>query len=324
MYYVGDPYADVYSNIMMPSTFSHWVGYNTPDEIDGTSATPEEGLTTVTSLANGYRSNNDGRFISANYTQMVVRQSWQTYGSQYINHTGVDTVSIDMYWYTIPLVSGYSPSDYVSSVDVPTDNRRSAAAYGAMVRGLRQINASGGVKKPVWMFIEMLSGSPGEQFVRYIDPLELKGAVMSSIINEARGIMWFNNVASDGYQVGNVLRQAQVQGAGFAGHNQVVAMGEINALIRTLAPIINTQSYQWDFGAGLQTMLKTSGSFAYIFAMIDQYTTPGPRTFTLPAGITGTEVEVLNESRMLTINASHQFSDNFSNEYTYHIYKITL
>lgn len=211
MYYVGDPYADVYSGITMPSSFSRWVGYNTPDEIDGTSADGPTAISDVTTTTNGYRAANDGRFIAANYTQLVVRNDWQPYGSQLVNHSGVDGVSIDMYWYT-----------------------------------------------------------------------------------------------------------------SFAGHDQIVAMSEICATVRTYAAIINTQSYAWDFGDAADTMLKASGGYAYIFAMIDQTGDPGSRTFTLPAGITGSNVDVLDESRTLTINGSHQFTDTFTYEYSYHIYRITI
>lgn len=320
MFYVGDAYADMYSGVTMPSSFANWVGYNTPDEIDGTSGSGPSGLATVTSIANGYRAQNDGRFICANYTQMVVSTSFQPYGEQYINHPGVDGVSIDMYWYTIP--NGSFGNNYVSAVGGPTNPRR-ATSYGAMVRGLRQLNDLGPKKKPMWMFVECLSGSPGEQFVRYIEPGELKGAVMSSIINEARGIMWFNNVASEGYAVGNVLRQAQVQGSGFVGHNQIVAMQEVNSQVHTLAPIINTQSYVWSFGSNLDTMLKTHAGFAYIFAMCSNNSSPGSRTFTLPTGINGTTAEVVGESRNVSISGG-QFTDNFAFEYSYHIYKIAL
>lgn len=320
MYYVGDAYADVYSGVTMPSTFNRWVGYSIPDEIDGTSADGPTGLANVTSYSDGYRANNDGRFISANYTQMVVSTTFQPYGEQFVNHTGVDAVSIDMYWYTIPDTS--FGNVYVTDVGGPTAPR-TATSYGAMMRGLRQLDGNDSSRKPLWMFVEMLSGSPGEQFVRYIDPAELKGAAMSSVINEARGLMWFNNVASQGYEVGNVLRQAQVNGTGFVGYYQVEAMGEVCAQIKVLAPVINTQSYVWTFGSNLETMLKTYNGYAYIFAMCSNGSTPGSRTFTLPTGVNGTSVEVVDESRNLTISGG-QFTDSFNAEYSYHIYKIAL
>ena len=321
MYYVGTPYADVYSNTVMPSNFASWVGHNTDDEVDGTSGSGPAGLALVTTATNNYRALNDGRFICSNFTQMVVSTGFQSYGAQYINHAGVDAVSIDMYWYTIPNSS--FNNTYVSSVGGPA-NPRSATSYGAMVRGLRQQNDLGPTKKPMWMFVEVLSGSPGEQFVRYIDPGELKGAVMSSIINEARGIMWFNNVASAGKSIGNVLRQAQVSGSGFVGAAQITAMKEVNTQVHALASVINTQSYVWSFGSNLETMLKTSGGYAYIFAMGSNNSTPGSRTFTLPTGINGASVQVVDEDRTLTVNGAKQFSDSFTAEYSYHIYKVSL
>jgi hypothetical protein len=145
---------------------------------------------------------------------------------------------------------------------------------------------------------------------------------MNSIINEARGIVWFNNVASQTKAVGNVLRQAQMQGSSFVGYEQIVAMGEINNLVHSLAPVINTQSYQWDFGTGLDTMLKTYNGSAYIFVMTHDGST-GPRTLTLPSSITGKTAEVIGENRTITIN-NGKLTDSFPNEYTYHIYKIQL
>ncbi len=44
----------------------------------------------------------------------------------------------------------------------------------------------------------------------------------------------------------------------------------------------------------------------------------------MPAGINGTSVEVVGESRNLTVSGSKQFTDTFAAEYTYHVYKIAL
>lgn len=320
MYYIGESYTYETGGTTMPSTFPNWVGYYMPDEIDGTSSDGPTGLATVTSLSNADRANNDGRFISANYTRMVIMTGFSPYGSQFINHSGVDQVSLDQYWYTTA-ESGFA-GPYVSDVGGPT-NYRSATSYGAAIRGMRQLDAADSSRKPIWSFVEMLCGSPWDNFVRYIEPLEMKGAVMSSIINEARGILWFNNVASQDHAVGNVLRTAQAQGTNFVGHAQVEAMGEINNYVRSLASVINTQSYVWSFGANLETMLKAYGGYAYIFAMCSNGSTPGSRTFTLPAGITGTIVEVFDESRNITVSGG-SFSDTFAAEYAYHIYKIAL
>jgi hypothetical protein len=103
------------------------------------------------------------------------------------------------------------------------------------------------------------------------------------------------------------------------------AMKEVNQQVSQLAPVINTQSYQYDFGTNLDTMLKWYQGSAYIFAMIsgDASSQPGNRTFTLPADLhIAATVQVVDESRSLPVSAG-AFTDNFAQEYAYHIYKVT-
>ena len=90
-----------------------------------------------------------------------------------------------------------------------------------------------------------------------------------------------------------------------------------------LAPVINTQSYKYSFGAGLDTMLKTYNGSAYVFSMVDGASTPGSRTFTLPGGITGSQVEVVGENRTIQISGG-KFTDGFASESSYHVYRISL
>lgn len=320
MFYVGPAYTYQGNGQTMPANFAQWVGYNMPDEVDGTSGSGQNAVDIVKQMSDEYAALNDGRVITANYTQTTLQPSFAQYSDQLYNYKNIHGVSIDMYWYTIPNSS--FGVGYVSAVNGPA-NPRSASSYGAMVRGMRQINAASGKLKPMWMFVECLSGSPGENFVRDITPAELKGAVMSSIIAEARGIMWFNNVASQGFEVGNVLRQAQVQGSGFRGAAQIAAMKEVNDQVKALAPVINSQSYTWSFGTNMDTMLKYQGGFAYVFAMMSNNSATGSRTFTLPSEVTGTSVEVVGESRTLTAT-SGVFTDTFAAESSYHIYRIAV
>jgi hypothetical protein len=319
MFLVGGRYA--YQGNMMPADFPNLVGYLMDDEVDGTH-TPEAGFAYLQGLEDQLRGLNDGRFLHNNYTQQVALSAWAP-GEQYVN-AYQDNVCMDMYWYTIPN-SSYPPGTSGQYVCGPIANPRSATAYGAMVRALRIQDAKDGKRQAIWFYIENLSGGPGEQFVRYITPAEVKGAVMSSIINEARGIVWFNSAMSGpagGGAVGNVIRQAQVN-PNFVGKTQVEAMGQVNLQVQRLAPVINTQSYQWSFGTGLETMLKAQGGSAYIFAMCANGSTPGSRTFTLPAGVTGSTVEVVDESRTLPVSGG-KFTDTFAAEYSYHVYRIAL
>ena len=117
---------------------------------------------------------------------------------------------------------------------------------------------------------------------------------------------------------GNAIRVAQFDPE-WACAGQIEAMGDVNNEIRALAPVLNTQSYVWHFGPGLETMLKVSDGHAYVFAMTDG--TAGARTFTLPGGLSGAEVEVLGEGRSIAIREG-RFSDTFAAEHSYHIYKI--
>lgn len=321
MFYLGrEPFAG------MPQDYAQWVGYALDDETDGRYSPPETGMAYLQGLVDQINIRNDGRFKYSNFTQMTVTSYWdQKYPYAYINNY-TDAVSLDMYWYTIPLVQNYNVGDYVEPVHVLADHRRTSSSYGAMVRGLRYQDARDGKLQPLWMFVENWNGGPAESgsWQRYIEPGEVKGAVMNSIINEARGIEWFNTSMSgpnDTNLTGNVLRQAQVNPS-FPGKPQVEAMGEINNQVQRLAPIINTQSYQYSFGNGLDTMLKWYNGSAYIFAMIDGNSGPGNRTFTLPSGLAASSIEVIEENRTIPIT-NGTFTDNFAAEYSYHIYKIT-
>ncbi|HEY3407422.1 MAG TPA: hypothetical protein VGK53_04540, partial [Propionicimonas sp.] len=99
------------------------------------------------------------------------------------------------------------------------------------------------------------------------------------------------------------------------------ATAKVNAEVKSLAPVLNTQPYQWSFGANLQTSLRVLGGSAYILAMTSGGT--GSRTFTLPAGVTGTSVEVVGENRTIPVN-NGGFTDSFAKESTHHVYRIHL
>ncbi len=70
-------------------------------------------------------------------------------------------------------------------------------------------------------------------------------------------------------------------------------------------------------------MLKSYNGNAYIFAGLGMGHATGSKTFTLPAGVTGTTVTVVGESRTIP-DSGGQFSDSFAAEYTHHVYQIAL
>lgn len=96
------------------------------------------------------------------------------------------------------------------------------------------------------------------------------------------------------------------------------------AQIQSLATVINTQTLLWSFHPDLDTCLKAPGDgFAYIFAMQGLLHDSGTYTLTLPPGVTGTTVTVIDESRTLSVSGG-QFTDSFAAEYTVHLYKVAI
>ena len=298
----------------------NWVGDFLDDEVDGR-FTPVEGRTHLTSIIDQLGDN--GRFKYANFTQTVIGDLSTADAVAYINQF-TDAVSIDMYWYTIPFCDLRPFRGDIYLTPVTEANCRTASSYGNVIKALRVRDAEDGRLQALWQFVENVNGGPGgEPFVRNIEPGEVKGAVMSSLISEARGLVYFNQSLSGPCQGGNMFRLSQIQ-SGFCGSDQMQAIQQINSQIVELAPIINSQSYEYTFGPGLSTMLKVRDSIGYIFAMVDGTSTPSDRKFQLPSGIHGTQVEVLFENRTLPVDTDGSFIDSFDKEYTYHIYKVKV
>lgn len=298
----------------------YWVGDFLDDEVDGR-FTPADGREHLADLKAQY--SDTGRFKFANFTQTVIGDLTTSDAEAYINQY-TDVVSIDMYWYTVPFcdLAPYRGAIYL----VPITQRqcRTASSYGKTMRALRERDAADGKLQALWQFVENVNGGGGGgSFVANIAPSQVKGSVMSSIINEARGIIYFNQSLNGPCQGGNMFRLAQII-TEYCARDQIDAVAEVNDEIHQLAPVLNTQSYQWKFGEGLDTMLKVSGSDAYIFAMVDGETEPGSRTFTIPPGIRGRDISVVFEGRAIEAAPDGTFSDLFAAEDTYHVYKVSL
>ena len=295
-----------------------WVGDFLDDEVDGR-YTPADGQAFLQSLTDSLPDHKKLRYT--NYTQQVIN-IWQSAADseKYVNGY-TDAVSLDMYWYTIPFCSWSPyPTDYYIT-PVPEGTCRTASSYGRSVEMLRQRDAADGKLQPVWQFIEDVSGSPAEVTTPpLMTPEQVKGAAWSSLIAEARGLIWFNNVFGGPCGSGNAIRSAQVDGS-YPCKPQIEAMGQVNNQVQRLAPVLNTQSYQWNFGTGLNTMLKAKDGYAYIFSMTDGAT--GTRTLTLPTGVSGATAEVVDEGRTVNVSGG-KIVDSFSTEAAVHIYKIKL
>lgn len=313
VFWIGDQLNDSFTQ-----ESTNWVGNFLDDEVDGR-FTPEEGRAHLQQIVDA--NNGSGRFNYANFTQTVLATDLPADDAEAYVNDYTDAVSVDMYWYTIPYC-GNTPYRDAYLTPVAQSNCRTASSYGKTMESLRIRDSADGTLQPLWQWVENLNGGPGEgPFTANITPGQLKGAVMNSLINEARGIAYFNQSLTGPCQGGSIFRLSQVT-PNFCGAGQVAAAKTVNGQIADLAPILNSQSYEFSFGAGLDTMLKTYGDDAYIFAMVDGETQPGSRTFSLPPGVTGTSVEVLYENRSITIDGAAEFTDTFDDEYSYHIYRI--
>jgi hypothetical protein len=313
VFWVGQRLNDTFT-----AASANWVGNFLDDEVDGR-FTPAQGRAHLQRLVDSHAG--DGRFNYANYTQMVMGKDLPARDAEAYVNDFTDVVSIDMYWYTIPYCD-LRPYRDVYLTPVNQANCRTASSYGKTINSLRIRDAADGELQPLWQWIENLNGGPGEgPFVANITPGQLKGAVMNSLINEARGIAYFNQSHTGPCQGGSIFRQSQGS-QNFCGAAQVEAAKTVNGQIAELAPVLNSQSYEYSFGSGLDTMLKSYSGDAYVFAMVDGESQPGSRTFTLPAGVAGTSVEVLFENRSIAVDGARQFTDTFGSEYSYHIYRI--
>jgi hypothetical protein len=268
---------------------------------------------------------NDGRFHHANFGNGILRTYWsQANGAMEAHVALMDSSSADKYTYTSPDVAGiidgaHDAPDWPNGAPVPR-----AYSYGWQADQMKRFQNPAN-PKPIWTFIETAKPFLTESGSRSILPEEIEGAVWSALIHEARGIAYFqhNNDGRDSYSIVGIPEV----------HTKVKA---INAKVKSLAAVLNTQSYynttvdvngftyyRYTFNNGTDTMLKTHGGFAYIFAGIGIGHSLGTKSFTVPVGVAGTTVEVVGESRSLTVTGG-SFSDTFANEYTHHVYKIAL
>ncbi|WP_238324933.1 hypothetical protein [Paenarthrobacter nicotinovorans] len=270
----------------------------------------QENLQQMKDLVAKIRAYGDGRPINANYGKGILGTWWAS-GTMDDFLAVVDFASADNYAYTSPAVGDAIKASPAWPAGA---NPAASAAYGWQIDRLRSFQATPGMK-PNWVFVESARPYLSESNASTITPEQMEGAMWSAIIHEARGISIFqhNNDSRFGtYSLVDIPadRKAAIKAA-LAG-------------IQSLAPVLNTQSYVWNAGApGADTMLKARDGDAYLFAGIGLNGAGGSKTFTVPDGITGTQVEVVGENRTISVQDG-KFTDSFANEYTHHVYKIRI
>jgi hypothetical protein len=289
---------------------SRVVGWHLSDECEmGYSGCPEEEYASLAQqqrYASTARARNDGRFLQANFGNGVLGTYWATHTMD--DQVGlVDVSSVDKYAYTSPHVQGLLSSNTYWPAGKKT---ASSGAYGWLQDRMETYTTPAG-SKPNWVFVETAMPLLTDAGATTISAAQIEGAAWNSIIHGASGIAYFqhnNNGICGNY---SLMTCASAR----------AAVAKVNGQIQQMAPVINTQSYVWTFGTGLETSLKVYQGNAYVFAMTDGGT--GSRTFRLPAGVEGTTVEVVGESRSLTVT-NGTFTDSFATESTHHTYRITI
>jgi hypothetical protein len=251
------------------------------------------------------RAYNDGRFIQANFGNGVLGSYWSP--TTMDDHLALmDVSSVDKYAYTSPAAR----SVMIGSPEWPAGkNPATASAYG-WLQDRMETFMSPAASKPNWIFVETAKPYLSESGATTITGDQIEGAVWNGIIHGAAGIAYFqhNNNGCGNYSLVDCSAALRTR------------VGAIDAQVKSLATVINTQSYVWSFGPQLETSLKTKDGSAYVFAMTDGST--GTRTFRLPAGVTG-NVEVVGEGRSISV-VGGKFTDSFASEFTHHTYRIAL
>jgi hypothetical protein len=275
----------------------------------GYSGCPEEEAASLAQqqrYAAAARAKNDGRFLQANFGNGVLGTYWAT--TTMDDHVSlVDVSSVDKYAYTSPHVQGLlAENKYWPSGKNPA----SSGAYG-WLQDRMETFSSPAASKPNWVFVETAMPYLTDAGARTISAGQIEGAVWNSIIHGASGIAYFQHNNNGTCGTYSLMKCAAAR----------AAVAKVNAQVKSLAPVLNTQPYVWSFGAGLETSLKVYLGYAYVIAMTDGGT--GSRTFTLPAGVRGATVEVVGEGRTLRVSGG-TFTDSFASEFTHHVYHVTL
>jgi hypothetical protein len=288
-------------------------GWELADEIDMTQG-PGRGYTTISSIV--AQLPKDGRLRYNNYGKGVMFWQTDTEAARFVNEFQ-DVVSNDVYWFTDPT---YKDSMVVRWLNdgkpLSMAQIRRAANYGYTVDRMRTLDATDGIRRPVWNFIEV--GWPytetAAQGARTIAPAEVRAAVWHSIIAGARGIIYFNHSFNGPNLSHHVLRDPPYRSV-----REIVR--STNRLIAQLAPVLNA-SFADGFAiadTSVRIMTKFHRDRYFVFAGSKE-NAASIATISLKGFNSGTAT-VIGENRTIPIS-NGRFSDNFEDGNAIHIYRI--
>ncbi|MET8865563.1 hypothetical protein ABZW11_21705 [Nonomuraea sp. NPDC004580] len=258
------------------------------------------GYTVLDTLAEELPGRN--RPVYVTFGKGVVHQATEEQGGKFVNGYA-DLIGVDVAWYTDENVC----AEAARWRQLPLAQCRVAANYGATVDRIRELDALDGRRRSVFAVISLAGLSPGQ----------VGGAVMSSLIHGARGIVYDAHSRGSRCASDNLLRSA-------CGAPVRKAVTELGALIGRLAPVLNGQSYAYDFAPELDTMLKEHDGAYYLFAMLGRGTASGHHTLTVPANLSPAgRIEDHLTGRPVKVDGEGRFTATFTTEHAYHVYRIT-
>jgi hypothetical protein len=253
----------------------------------------------------------------ANYGLGVLDWETDQRAAGFVNGPYQDVVSVDKYWFTLPLGNA-------------TAAQRKGASYGDNIARVRYLDGlAGGTapgdRQPQWTHIEV--GHPfTESDAPTITPPQMRSAVWHSIIAGARGIQYFNHSFGGSCQTQSVLTSTCP-----AAVTMQSAVRVLNGQITQLAPVLNsaTATSYITTSPNIRATAKVGGSDAPFGA--GSYTIAGATwsgggsqqatiTINPAAGPTPGTASVLFEGRTVPIVAG-QIVDTFADGNAIHIYK---
>jgi hypothetical protein len=241
-----------------------------------------------------------GALRYANYGMGVAFWETDSEAAGFINGSFQDIISADVYFFTHP--------------DMGAADRR-GERYGWLINRLRRLDASDGIRRPVWAVVEL-----GHPFTENDSPTitaqQMRSAVWHSIIAGARGIVYFNHSFGGSCLTFSVLHER-------CDTKMTPAVTKVNSQITALAPVLNApfaDGYATANGpAKVMSKLGPDGAW-YVFAGANAVgSTASDVSFNVAAG---SAVEVLFENRSLPVRDG-QFVDKFANRNAVHIYRVT-
>ncbi|WP_083583653.1 DUF4082 domain-containing protein [Rhodococcus zopfii] len=226
-----------------------------------------------------------------------------------------DVVSVDNYWFTDETICQADQGGVLTTngqTDLSPAECHLAANYGITTRHVRSL-VQPRAAMPVWNFVEV--GQPfSDNGTAGITGPEIRASVWSSIINGARGIIYFAHNFGGPCLSYNIFRDR----CGDTVRDEVTA---VNEQITRLAPVLNApfvDGFARSDGTA-DVAAKYFEDSLYIFAGSTR-STGGQATISLSCG-DATRVEVLDEDRTIPVS-DNTFRDNFDDGNTVHLYRI--